>query len=269
MRFIANHDFHIHTGLSLCSGDENQNPESILAFAKAHGLKKVCLTNHFWDEDVPGDLTTFYERQGFERLKRALPLPRDPEVKMLFGCECDLDKNMRLGITRERFDDFDFAVISTTHFHMRGFTISEEDAASLARRAVKYVERLDAVLDMDLPFNKIGLAHLTSHLIANGTWEEHMRVLDMIPDSEFLRLFSRATKLGAGIELNFKVYKYEPRDLERVLRPYRIARAAGAKFYLGSDAHHSVDMDGEIVENFEKIIDLLDLKECNKLELAR
>lgn len=268
MRFIADHDFHIHTGLSLCSGDENQNPETILAFAKSHGLTKVCITNHFWDGDVPG-ASTFYEKQGFDRLKRVLPLPRDPEVKMLFGCECDLDRNMRLGITRERFDDFDFAVISTTHFHMRGFTISEEDASSLSRRAVKYVDRLDAVLDMDLPFSKVGLAHLTSHLIANSTWEEHMKVLDMIPDSEFLRIFSRATKLGAGIELNFKVNNYDSCDVERVLRPYRIARATGAKFYLGSDTHHSVDMEDRIIENFEKIIDLLDLKECNKFELAR
>lgn len=268
MRYTVNHDFHIHTGLSLCSGDEKQNPESILAYAKEEGLSKVCITNHFWDEDVPVT-SSFYQKQGFERLKRALPLPRDPEVKMLFGCECDLDKNMRLGITRERFDDFDFAIISTTHFHMRGFTISEEDAGSLARRAVKYVDRLDAVLDMDLPFSKVGIAHLTHFLIANGTWEEHMTVLDMIPDSEFMRIFSRSAKLGVGIELNFKVDSYEPHDLERVLRPYRIARSCGAKFYLGSDTHHHVDMGESNVVNFEKIVDLLDLKECNKFELAK
>ena len=268
MRYVADHDFHIHTGLSLCSGDENQTPASILSFAKAHGLSKVCITNHFWDEDVPG-ASEFYSKQGFERLKRALPLPRDPEVKMLFGCEADLDRNMRLGITRERFDDFDFVVISTTHFHMRGFTISEDDASSLSRRAVKYVERLDGVLDMDLPFSKVGIAHPTHFLIANSTWEDHMKVLDMIPDSEFLRIFSRAAKLGVGIELNFKVGPYAPCDIERVLRPYKIARACGAKFYLGSDTHHSVDMEDTIIKNFEKIIDLLDLKECNKFELAR
>ncbi len=268
MRYIADHDFHIHTGLSLCSRDGEQTPERIIAYAKENGLRRVCLTDHFWDEDVPG-ASSWYQRQGFERLKKSLPLPRDPEVKLLFGCEAELDRNMRLGITRERFDDFDFVVISTTHLQMKGFTISAEDSASLPRRAAKYVDRLDAVLDMDLPFSKVGIAHLTHFLIANGTWQEHIELIDMIPESEFLRIFSRAAKLGVGIELNFRVDSYDGCDLERVLRPYRIARASGARFYLGSDAHHPDEMGAVSVENFNKIIDLLDLKECNKFELAR
>ncbi len=267
MRYIVDHDLHIHSYLSPCSGDEAETPEKILSYAKSYGLKRVCITDHFWDEDVPG-ASPWYKKQSFSKISKSLPLPQDPEVKLLFGCEAELDRHLRLGMTRERFDDFDFVVVSTTHLQMRGFTISEEDASRNATRAARYVDRLDAVLDMDLPFYKTGIAHLTHFLISNKTWGDHMAVLDMIPDSEFLRIFSRAARLGVGIELNFRLDSYDTCDVERVLRPYRIARACGAKFYFGSDAHHPDDMDGAVA-NFNKIVDMLELKECNKFDLAR
>jgi hypothetical protein len=34
MRYKIDHDFHIHSGLSSCSSDENQNAERILKYAK-------------------------------------------------------------------------------------------------------------------------------------------------------------------------------------------------------------------------------------------
>lgn len=53
MRFICDHDYHIHSGLSLCSDDPKQTPKAILDFSKANGFKKICLTDHYWDESVP------------------------------------------------------------------------------------------------------------------------------------------------------------------------------------------------------------------------
>lgn len=45
-----------------------------------------------------------------------------------------MDKNFRLGISEERFDDFDFVIIPTTHLHMMSFTIDENET-SVERRA--------------------------------------------------------------------------------------------------------------------------------------
>ena len=53
MRYKIDHDYHIHTRLSLCSEDDGQTPAAILELAKRRNLKKICLTDHFWDETVP------------------------------------------------------------------------------------------------------------------------------------------------------------------------------------------------------------------------
>ena len=52
MRFKFDSDLHIHSKISLCSGDERQTGERILQYAKDNGLKTVCITDHFWDENV-------------------------------------------------------------------------------------------------------------------------------------------------------------------------------------------------------------------------
>ena len=47
------------------------------------------------------------------------------------------------------------------------------------------------------------------------------------------------------------------------LRPYRIAKEEGCKFYLGSDAHALRAFEG-MKENFQKITDLLELDDRHK-----
>ena len=63
--------------------------------------------------------------------------------------------------------------------------------------------------------------------------------------------------------MNFSVDKYEKDDLEKILRPYRIAKEKGCKFYIGSDAHHPAPLDAA-KERFEKVIDALELEEEDK-----
>ena len=50
-------------------------------------------------------------------------------------------------------------------------------------------------------------------------------------------LFKKAADLGVGIELNSFDMNFAEEEAETVLRPYRIAKKCGCKFYLGSDAH--------------------------------
>ena len=40
MRYVADHDFHIHSTISPCCHDENQTPEAILSYAKENGFGK-------------------------------------------------------------------------------------------------------------------------------------------------------------------------------------------------------------------------------------
>ena len=52
MKFTYDHDLHIHSQLSGCSSDPEQNNERILQYAEENGLHTICLTDHFWDEAI-------------------------------------------------------------------------------------------------------------------------------------------------------------------------------------------------------------------------
>ena len=259
MRYIADNDLHIHSQLSLCSGDPEQNPQAILEYGVQNGFKTICLTDHMWDARVPG-ASGWYQQQPYEHIAKALPLPQADGIRFLFGCETDLDRHLTVGVSPELMEQLDFIIIPTTHLHMGGFTLDgSEDAA---QRAKLWAERFDAVLDMDLPFRKIGIAHLTCPLIYR---DHYVEVLKLIPVSEYHRLFAKAAKKGVGIELNFSSLNLTGEEKEQNLLPYLIAKEEGCKFYFGSDAHHPAGLR-TAKQNFENIIDLLGLEEEDKFE---
>lgn len=258
MRYIVDNDLHIHSNLSLCSRTPEQTPENILKYAEENGLKTICLTNHFWDENVKAELNYFYEEQNFGHIKQALPLPQSEKVRFLFGCEADMDKNLTLGIARETFDKFDFVIVSLTHFHITG-VVSRGDE-TVEERIQMWINRMDKLLSMDIPFKKIGLGHLTTGLMHP---ERYLDILAGIPDEEYRRLFGKAAQLGVGIELNFNSFVYGEDTLETAMRPYRIAKECGCKFYFGSDSHWP-DAFKNAKKNFENIVDILGLEESDK-----
>ncbi|MBQ6846268.1 MAG: PHP domain-containing protein [Oscillospiraceae bacterium] len=261
MKYIVDNDLHIHSYLSSCSDDPEQTPEAILSHAKKYGLKTICLTDHFWDSAVPG-ASEWYAPQDFSHIKKSKPLPQSEGIRFLFGCEADLDKFRTLGIDKSRFYEFDFIIISTTHFHMTGFTLHDEERASAKNRAKAWVERLDTIFDMDLPFHKIGLAHLACKLIAPER-AELLEVLSLIPETEMKRIFTKAAKLGVGIELNSSDMSFSDDEKDIILKPFKIAKECGCKFYFGSDAHHPERLS-ESIEKFQRAVEELNLTEEDK-----
>lgn len=266
MRYVFDHDLHIHTHLSLCSNDPEQTTDRILDYAVQNDLKTVCVTDHFWDSSVPG-ASGWYIQQDYAHIEKSLPLPKERAeaagVNFMFGCETDLDRFCTLGVSPEIFDRFGFIIIPTTHLHMDGFTCNGDEG--VLERARLWVDRLDAVLDMELPFYKIGIAHLTCTLTYREHWEE---VLRAIPDSEYRRVFARCAKKGLGIELNFAArHLGHDWDKATTLHPFLLAREEGCKFYFGSDAHHPKELDAQR-ERAELTIDLLDLKEEDKFRIT-
>ena len=266
MKYVVDHDYHIHSALSSCSNDPAQSTERILQYAKDNGLKRLVLTDHYWDSAVEG-ASNWYKPQNFDHISKAKPLPVADGIKFLFGSETDMKQDAVIGLPIERFNDFAFVIIPTTHLHMHGFTISKEDAGNVDAHARLWVERLEALLGMDLPFRKIGIAHLACSLLAKGVdgdFENANKardaILDMIPDSDLERVFKKAAAVGVGIELNY----YDIRSAtESTWRPFRIAKAQGCKFYMGSDAHHPQDLDPSIA-GFNKAVDILGLTEDDK-----
>ena len=265
MRYKIDHDYHIHSRVSLCSGDPEQTNDRILRYAEENGLGRICLTDHFWDESVEGS-SKWYKWQDFPHICEALPLPKSDKVEFLFGAETDINKEMTLGISKERFKDFGFVIIPTTHLHMTN-NITEEDGASPEGRARVWLSRLDGVLDMDLPFGKIGIAHLACSLIAK-LHEDYIKVMRLLPDAELERIFTKAAAVGVGIELNMFDMGYTEAERDIILRPFKIAKSQGCKFYLGSDAHHP-DEFSNMKDIFERAITDLDLSENDKFHISK
>ena len=266
MEFILDHDYHIHSHLSQCSSDPEQSTENILKMAKERGLNRIVLTDHFWDEKVPGASNWYKTYHKFSDIKKALPLPRDNEVEFLFGCETDMNKDGVIGISPERYDEFDFIVVATTHMHMKGLVIDEADFGNPERLAKAWIRNFDAVLNSDLPFTKVGIAHLATRCIAVEN-NMHVEVLKLIPDSEMYRLFEKAAVLGVGIELNGSDLGFADEDTDAVLRPFRIAKDCGCKFYYGSDAHKPREF--RVDKNFERTRKLLALTEDDKFIIGK
>lgn len=266
MKFKFDHDLHIHSQISLCSNDPEQSTERLLRYAQENGLKTLCLTDHFWDETVEG-ASDWYAKQDYAHITKALPLPQAEGVKYLFGVETEFNKHLTVGVSKEKMDCFDFIVIPTTHFHMMDYTITKEDGASPENRAKAWVKRLDALLNMDLPFHKIGIAHLACGLIA-PTREEYLQTLRLIPEDEMKRLFTKAAELGVGIELNSDDMNFRAGEGDTVIRMFRIAKACGCKFYCASDAHHPSSLE-KVKGIFENAIDVLELQESDKIDFLK
>lgn len=264
MRFKFDHDFHIHSYLSLCSGNPEQNAERILLYAKENGLNTLCLTDHFWDERVEG-ASGWYKLQNREHIKEILPLPQSETVKFHFGAETDMDMHGTIGVTKKTFEELDFVIIPTTHLHMEGFTISSEDSQSVERRAELWISRLDDLLSRDLDFSRVGIAHLACSLIAKSR-PDYFAILEKLQTAELERIFTKCAALGVGIELNQSDMSFSDADAEPILRIFKIAKACGCKFYCGSDAHNP-DYFKTTKEVFERAIDLLELTENDKFIL--
>jgi histidinol phosphatase-like PHP family hydrolase len=262
MKFIYDHDLHIHSRISSCSGDPKQTNEAILSYAKENGLKTVCLTDHYWDERVGGP-SEWYAPQNTSHIKQALPLPKAEGIRFLFGCETDMRADMTVGISRERFDEFDFVIIPTTHMHMKEFTVPAECAGKADMLAALWVKKLDTLLSMELPFHKIGIAHLACYLIGGGDDALYQDTLAKIKDEDLLRIFTRAAALGVGIELNQGDFTFAHGAREDILRIFKAAKECGCKFYLGSDAHHPANFENA-PKFFERAIELLGLTEDDK-----
>lgn len=135
------------------------------------------------------------------------------------------------------------------------------------KRAQVWVKRLDYILSLDLPFYKVGIAHLACSIMAPNH-DVYIATLNAIPTDEMVRLFKKCAKLGVGIELNLDDMDFKVSDEYAVLRMFRIAKEQGCKVYLGSDVHHPQKFD-KAQKVFQNAIDLLGLEESDKLVIKR
>lgn len=266
MRFACDHDLHIHTYLSNCSKDVNQTPENIIKYAKNNNLNTICFTDHYWDSSIPYNTADnpWYQNQNFEHVSQIKPLPQAQDIRSLFGCEVEMGADNEIAMPEFRYNDFDFIIVSTTHFHlMAGKNWDNADEIKLVSN---WIDRFDAVLNSNLPFKKVGLAHLSTPHIYRKDRKKYLEILDLISLSELKRLFAKTAELGIGVELNSSALCFAEEETNTILRMFKVAKDCGCKFYLGSDAHRLNNFN-QVNAVFNRAIDLLQLEETDKFIL--
>ena len=100
MRYVIDHDFHIHSNVSISANHPEQTPENILKYAEENELRAIAITDHYWDAEVHMNIpplkngktsitVPYYEKQGYDHIKQVLPLPQGKSTKFLFGAEAE------------------------------------------------------------------------------------------------------------------------------------------------------------------------------------
>ena len=255
MRYIVDHDLHNHSLVSPCSRDSRQSKEAIFAYAMTNNYRLVGVSDHLWPDTREHIWTSLQD------------LPSAENCCMLAGAEVDMDMNGELLLHPEEYEKVDYFILALTHLHLLGCVTDPAKAPLSLQDTADYLkERLNKAFVMDLPFERVGLAHFTTIPVPKG--HTISQCLALFSDDEFKSIFSTVAKLGMGVELNFDPQNYDEVTLEQVLRPYRIAKEMGCKFYFGGDAHHPETFCHNR-RKFEQIVDLLELTEDHKWEFVK
>lgn len=269
MKYQIDHDIHIHSYISPCAGhDPRQTAEAILAYGIASGMHLLCITDHIWDKDGPGNCK-LWRGAGldFQKAKEILPLPQSKKCRLLFGIEADLDYDGNLAVTEKDYDTFDFIIVSPSHMHMFPPEYDENCGKSVAEVYKEaYKKRIYQILDMNLPFEKCGLSHFTTSLACT---KDPIGVFDAFSDKELEEIFTKVAECGMGVELNIgtEYLTADEETLQHHLRPYRIAKNMGCKFYLGGDSHTPDTFDTH-VPLFRRVTEALGLTEDDKFRFV-
>ena len=146
----------------------------------------------------------------------------------------------RLALSPDSFGLFDWIIIPPNHFHMKGLTRSPE-LQTEKEMAELFVQRLEELVQLPLPWRKIGIAHLNCSLTFSEG--DYLKVLEWMDEDRLAAVFARLAHLQAGIEINTSCFPegWQAQE-EAQLRLLKIARDQGCRFYVGSDAHSPEEM---------------------------
>ncbi len=250
MRYLVDHDLHNHSHVSPCSRDPRQTKEAILAYALTNGYSLVGLTDHLWPDTR--DIIWPHMQE----------IPQSSRCRFLKGAEVDMDMNGDLLLYDDELKYIDYFILALTHVHLVGCVTDPQKAPLSVEDTAAYIkERLKRAFSMNLPFERVGLAHIT--WIPQPAGHDVTECLSLFSDWEWEEIFSKVAALGMGVELNFDPKDYSSEQLPLILKPYQIAKKIGCKFYCGGDAHKPEDFCSKR-NRFESIVDLLTLTEDDK-----
>ena len=259
------HDFHIHTELSLCA-NETATVDNYLEIAKNIGLKKMGFSNHFWDDGIEG-ASDWYKRQNYQhllQLKPELEKAAGSDIQLYFGCETEYDPfHHGVAITEETAEKFDYILVPNSHTS----AMMPKDCYMLYQKHVEFmIQAYEEIIDSNVSRYITAMAHPFE---AVGCPYDNSILIDMISDDMYKRLFEKTANKGIAFEINVGSMRNKTTDEIATcsqIRMFKIAKECGCKFIFGSDAHTNEDHSS--YSNADMVAELLDLKERDIADIA-
>lgn len=262
------HDFHIHTDLSLCA-KPTATVENYNEIVKKLGLKKIGFANHFWDSAFPAP-NEFYRIQNYEHLLKLKPQIKAldwGDIKVYFGCEAEYDPvRGDVGITEETAEKFDFIIVPNSHTHMM---MPKDCYQPYKKHAEFMVKAYEDIINSPVSRYITGMAHPFEAVCCPYP---NSILIDMITDDCYKRLFDKTAEKGIAVEINISSMHQQNithAEIEKLsqIRIFRLAKECGCKFIFGSDAHDNEEHNS--FGNADFVAELLDLKEDDIATIAR
>ncbi len=260
------HDFHVHTDLSLCA-NETATVENYLENAKRLGLKKIGFSDHFGKPDIAG-ARGFYRAHPLEHNLSLKPKVRElstPDLKLYFGCETEYFPRERdVAITEEEAEQFDFILVPNSHTHM----IMPKDYIQDYRKHVDFmIQAYEDTLNSKVSRYITAMAHPFDAVCCPY---DPTILIKMISDDQFKYLFDKTAEKGIAVEINVSYTKgmtAEQIASDVHIPMFRLAKECGCKFTFGSDSHDKNYHD--FYHNADLIAELVELKETDLAEICR
>lgn len=262
-----NHDFHIHTNLSLCAA-KTVDAEHYISKAKELGLNKIGFANHMWDENIQPFLNDFYAPQTVPynlQLKDELKTLDKKGLKVYFGAEAEFHPIYGVALTEGNAEKFDYIIVSNSHTHM---TMDKSLYESYAKHAEFMVEAYRKILASPVSKYILSIAHPFDAVCCPY---DRQILYKLVSDDVYKELFFATAEKGIAVEINTECFKdITKENFEQfgAIRMFGIAREMGCKFTFGSDSHSEKGHESYL-STAQTIIDCLEIEETDIAVIAR
>jgi len=243
---IVPFDMHAHTYYSPCGrrltadGQPAATPSLYATEAQRLGIGVIYLTDHFVEDPTDPAAPQFYKGSGpaiLADLRRELAaLGRQDGVRFMVGCETETYAAGRVGVSPALAAQLDIVLVPTTHYHLTGVPQPAGDAPTdVAHHMLTMLASVVCKPWLDV------VAHPFAE---NESLIGDLRAIyDAMDENWLADILGRAAEVGMAIEANAASLSDAgiPHYREVMAQFLPMARAAGCKLSLGSDAHQ-VDM---------------------------
>ena len=239
--------------------------EDYLAAAEARGVETLGFLCPVWDADTPMPDDFYAGQTVASALSRALPASKT--VKLLRGCEAELDKNGVLGLSSEAAKRFDFVFAAHSHSQFDG-VIAPADRRNPKKLAAVLCDRFSLLVEHPLS----GLITAISHpFFPTGNPQDFDEVLFHVPDDRLENLFADAVYKNIALEISaasFLSYPVKSMHRSELFRVYETARECGCKFVFGTGCREAAAYP-EFLERLSILARLLEITEAELCSLAK